>query len=121
LVLTPDGGILTMTTVEPVGLLQVWDVIERPSAQRMVCNARCVSPARGVFLGESVLPVDTPPDDRTAPAQVVRMHRAPSDREVHDGWDDCAPVSHHTLDGGHRDYLRCPPALRDLIARAAHR
>src|SRR5262249_20324405 len=39
------------------------------------------------------------------------------DREVHTGWAECATAPPHTLDGEHRDYLSCPPALRDLIAR----
>ncbi|MEW1860532.1 thioesterase domain-containing protein [Streptomyces sp. NBC_00669] len=64
-----------------------------------------------------------PAEPLPCPVSVIGWSRddVVPDREVHDGWDECAPVSHHTLDGGHRDYLRCPPALRDLIARAAGR
>ncbi|MFI7020094.1 thioesterase II family protein [Streptomyces sp. NPDC050164] len=36
--------------------------------------------------------------------------------QVHSGWEECAAVRHRTLTGTHRDYLRCPPVLRDLIA-----
>jgi surfactin synthase thioesterase subunit len=32
------------------------------------------------------------------------------------GWDECAEVSHHELRGDHWEFLRCPPALRELIA-----
>jgi surfactin synthase thioesterase subunit len=39
------------------------------------------------------------------------------DREVHPGWEEVAKVRHETLHGRHRDYLSCPPALRDVLLR----
>ncbi|MFF3512483.1 hypothetical protein [Streptomyces sp. NPDC002573] len=66
-----------MTSTEPVGLLNVLIIYERPSARRVVCHARSVSLERPVFLGDSVLPVDSPPGAVTPPARVVRMHRQP--------------------------------------------
>ncbi len=66
-----------MMGTEPVGLLHVLIIYERPSAHRVVCHARSVSLERGVFLGDSVLPVDSPAGAVTAPARVVRMHRQP--------------------------------------------
>ncbi|MFJ3302351.1 hypothetical protein ACIPSA_04385 [Streptomyces sp. NPDC086549] len=66
-----------MMGTEPVGLLRVLIVYERPSAHRVVCHARSVSLERGVFLGDSVLPVDSPPGAAIPPARVVRMHREP--------------------------------------------
>ncbi|GAA4463400.1 thioesterase domain-containing protein [Phytohabitans houttuyneae] len=39
------------------------------------------------------------------------------DREVHQGWEEVAKVRHETLDGRHRDYLSCPPALREVLLR----
>ncbi|MFD8214916.1 hypothetical protein ACFV2U_14550 [Streptomyces sp. NPDC059697] len=60
-----------------MGLLHVLIVYERPSAHRVVCHARSVSLERGVFLGDSVLPVDSPPGAVIPPARVVRMHRQP--------------------------------------------
>ncbi|SFH17784.1 hypothetical protein [Streptomyces mirabilis] len=66
-----------MMSTEPVGLLHVLIVYERPSAHRVVCHARSVSLERGVFLGDSVLPVDSPPGAVIPPARVVRMHRQP--------------------------------------------
>ncbi|MFF8992208.1 hypothetical protein ACF09H_20140 [Streptomyces sp. NPDC014983] len=66
-----------MTGTEPVGLLHVLIIYERPSAYRVVCHARSLSLERGVFLGDSVLPVDSPPGAVMAPARVVRMHRQP--------------------------------------------
>lgn len=63
-------------------------VYERPSANRVVCHARCMSVGRSVFPGDSVLPVNSPPDDRTSPARVVRMHRPPNGEftELTPGW-----------------------------------
>ncbi len=77
-----------MSSTEPVGLLEVVLEYERPSAHRVVCHARCISLERGVFIGESVLPVDSPPGDRTSPARVVRMHRPPYGEftELPSGW-----------------------------------
>ncbi|MGW2637385.1 hypothetical protein [Streptomyces sp. NPDC001348] len=66
-----------MTSTEPEGLLDVLIIYERPSAHRVVCHARSVSLERGVFLGDSVLPVDTPPGAVVRAARVVRMHREP--------------------------------------------
>ncbi|MEW2118950.1 hypothetical protein AB0945_27905 [Streptomyces sp. NPDC005474] len=66
-----------MTSTESVGLLRVLIVYERPSAHRVVCHARCISPHQGVFLGDSVLPVDSSPGAVIPPARVVRMHRPP--------------------------------------------
>lgn len=66
-----------MTGTEPFGLLHVLIVYERPSAHRVVCHARSISLERGVFLGDSVLPVDSPPGAVMTPARVVRMHRQP--------------------------------------------
>lgn len=37
------------------------------------------------------------------------------DARVHPGWDECGEVRHRTLLGGHRDYLRCPLGLRQLL------
>jgi hypothetical protein len=73
---------------EPVGLLKVVTVYERPSANTVVCHARCVSVGRSVFPGDSVLPVDSPPDDGTSPARVLRMHREPVGEfsELSPGW-----------------------------------
>ncbi|MET8137729.1 hypothetical protein [Streptomyces sp. NPDC005251] len=77
-----------MSSTEPVGLLHVVIMYERPSAHRVICHARCISLERGVFVGESVLPVDSPPGDRTSPARVVRMHRPPYGEfpELPSGW-----------------------------------
>ncbi|MFE9096561.1 hypothetical protein [Streptomyces sp. NPDC007264] len=66
-----------MMSTDPVGLLRVLIVHERPSAHRVVCHSRCVSLERGVFVGDSVLPVDTPPGAVIPPARVVRIHRQP--------------------------------------------
>ncbi|MFD8818495.1 hypothetical protein ACFV23_45170 [Streptomyces sp. NPDC059627] len=77
-----------MSGTEPVGLLQVELVYERPSANRVVCHARCVSAGRSVFPGDSVLPVDSPVDAGAPPARVVRIHRAPFGEfsELSPGW-----------------------------------
>ncbi|MFI1002998.1 hypothetical protein ACIP10_28075 [Streptomyces galbus] len=66
-----------MSGVEPVGLLQVEIVYERPAVNQVICHARCISPARSVFPGDAVLPVDAPADAGSVPARVVRMHRPP--------------------------------------------
>ncbi|MGW7240968.1 hypothetical protein [Streptomyces sp. NPDC054804] len=88
MVLTLDGGIHAMSGTEPVGLLQVEIVYERPAANRVVCHARCVSVGRSVFPGDSVLPVDSPVDAGASPARVVRMHRPPFGEfsELSPGW-----------------------------------
>ncbi|MFF4312723.1 hypothetical protein ACWCY6_14260 [Streptomyces sp. 900105755] len=77
-----------MSGTEPVGLLQVDLVYERPSANRVVCHARCVSVGRSIFPGDSVLPVDSPVDAGLSPARVVRMHRPPFGEfsELSPGW-----------------------------------
>ncbi|MFI1565477.1 hypothetical protein ACH4ZX_20905 [Streptomyces sp. NPDC020490] len=64
-------------STEPVGLLRVLIVYERPSAHRVLCHARSVSRERGVLIGDSVLPVDSPSRAVISPARVVRMHRQP--------------------------------------------
>ncbi|WP_217561064.1 hypothetical protein [Streptomyces sp. GbtcB6] len=64
-------------STDPVGLLDVLIIYERPSAHRVVCHARSVSLERGVFLGDAVLPADSPPGALISPARVVRMHREP--------------------------------------------
>ncbi|MFJ3771481.1 hypothetical protein ACIPX0_07245 [Streptomyces sp. NPDC090075] len=66
-----------MGTAEPVGLLGVVIVYEPISAHRVVCHARCISVGRSVFPGDSVLPLDSPPDGPASPAQVLRIHRGP--------------------------------------------
>ncbi|MFF1447859.1 hypothetical protein ACFVYF_06850 [Streptomyces sp. NPDC058274] len=48
---------------------QVWTAV--------VCHARSVGLERAVFLGDSVLPVDSPPGAAIPPGRVVRMHREP--------------------------------------------
>ncbi|MFJ8988806.1 hypothetical protein ACIRQH_00205 [Streptomyces sp. NPDC102279] len=77
-----------MSGTEPVGLLQVEILYERPSANRVVCHARCISVGRSVFPGDSVLPVDSPVDAGAPPARVVRMHRPPFGEfsELSPGW-----------------------------------
>ncbi|MFE2427297.1 hypothetical protein ACFXJ5_11165 [Streptomyces sp. NPDC059373] len=77
-----------MSSTEPVGLLQVAIVYERPSANRVSCHARCVSVGRSIFPGDSVLPVDSPPDDGAPPARVLRIHRQPVGEftELTPGW-----------------------------------
>jgi len=62
---------------EPVGLLHVEIMYERPSVNTVVCHARCVSVGRSVFPGDSVFPVDSPPEAGVVPARVLRMHRPP--------------------------------------------
>ena len=57
-----------MSGTEPVGLLHVEIVYERPSANRVSCHARCVGVGRSVFPGDSMLPVDS---------RVLRMRRPP--------------------------------------------
>ena len=66
-----------MSGTEPVGLLQVEIVYERPSVNRVVCHARCVSVGRSVLPGDSVLPVDSLPEAGVVPGRVLRMHRPP--------------------------------------------
>ncbi|MGW2569073.1 hypothetical protein [Streptomyces sp. NPDC001537] len=66
-----------MSGTEPDGLLQVEIVYERPSTNKVICHARCVSVGRSVFPGDAVLPVDSPVDAGSPPARVVRMHRPP--------------------------------------------
>jgi hypothetical protein len=63
-------------------------VYERPSANRVSCHARCVSVGRSIFPGDSVLPVDSPPDDEAPPARVLRIHRQPYGEftELTPGW-----------------------------------
>ena len=77
-----------MSGPEPVGLLNVVIVYERPSANRVSCHARCVGVGRSVFPGDSVLPVDSPPDAGVTPALVLRMHRQPYGEftELTPGW-----------------------------------
>ncbi|MEU5093817.1 hypothetical protein [Streptomyces sp. NPDC020996] len=64
-------------STEPVGLLRVLIVHERPSAHRVLCHARSVSRERGVFIDGSVRPVDSPPGAVISPVRVARMHRQP--------------------------------------------
>jgi surfactin synthase thioesterase subunit len=33
------------------------------------------------------------------------------------GWEDCAAATFQLLEGDHWEFLRCPPALRDLVER----
>ncbi|MDQ0931119.1 hypothetical protein [Streptomyces turgidiscabies] len=66
-----------MSGTGPVGLLRVVIVCEWPSANRVICHARCVSVGRSVFPGDSVLPVDSPAGSGVSPARVVRIHRPP--------------------------------------------
>ena len=77
-----------MTATEPEGLLRVLIVYERPSADRVSCHARCISVGRSVFPGDSVLPVDSPPDAGISPARVLRIHRQPYGEftELTPGW-----------------------------------
>ncbi|MEW2114189.1 hypothetical protein AB0945_03170 [Streptomyces sp. NPDC005474] len=78
-----------MSGTEPVGLLKVVIVYERPSVNRVICHARCVSVGRSVFPGDSVLPVDSSPEDgRGCPARVLRMYRQPVGEftELTPGW-----------------------------------
>ncbi|MEV8034884.1 hypothetical protein [Streptomyces sp. NPDC086182] len=77
-----------MSSTEPSGRLQVAIVYERPSAHKVACHARCVSLGRSVFPGDSVLPLDSPPDDAAPPARVMRMHREPYGEfaELPPGW-----------------------------------
>ncbi|MGW2959946.1 hypothetical protein ACWDGI_15865 [Streptomyces sp. NPDC001220] len=77
-----------MSGTEPVGLLRVVIVYERPSAHRVICHARCISVGKSVFPGDSVLPEDSPPDARTSPARVLRMYREPIGEftELTPGW-----------------------------------
>ena len=65
------------TEPEPVGLLQVESMYEWPSANRVICHARCVSVGRSVFPGDLVLAVDSQPGSGVSPARVVRIHRPP--------------------------------------------
>jgi len=83
-----EGDIGTVSSTEPVGLLHVVLVYEHQSVHRVVCHARCVSPERAVLVGESVVPVDSPSDHRTAPARIVRIHREPVGEfpELPPGW-----------------------------------
>ncbi|MGW2518580.1 hypothetical protein ACWC09_16510 [Streptomyces sp. NPDC001617] len=66
-----------MTGTEPEGLLGVEIVYERPSANTVVCHARCISVGRSVFPGDAVLPEDSPVAAVTPRARVVRMYRPP--------------------------------------------
>jgi len=68
--------------------LKVVIVYERPSANTVVCHARCISLGRSVFPGDSVLPEDSRPDDGTSPARVLRMYRQPVGEftELTPGW-----------------------------------
>lgn len=77
-----------MTGTEPVGLLKVLIVYERPSANRVSCHARCISLGRSVFSGDSVLPENGPPDAGVSPARVLRIHRRPYGEftELTPGW-----------------------------------
>ncbi|MFD7682006.1 MULTISPECIES: hypothetical protein [unclassified Streptomyces] len=78
-----------MSNAEVVGLLQVAIVYERSSVNRVSCHARCVSVGRSIFPGDSVLPVDSPPDGGPpSPARVLRMHRQPYGEftELTPGW-----------------------------------
>ncbi|WP_405816412.1 hypothetical protein OG241_17665 [Streptomyces sp. NBC_01390] len=77
-----------MSGTEPVGLLRVLIVYERPSPNKVVCHARCVSVGRSVFPGDAVLPEDAPPDAGTSPARVLRMYRPPVGEftELTPGW-----------------------------------
>jgi hypothetical protein len=77
-----------MSNTEPVGLLQVVIVYERPSANRVVCHARCVSVGRSLFPGDAVLPVESPPHAEASPARVLRMYRPPFGEftELTPGW-----------------------------------
>lgn len=77
-----------MKSTEPVGLLHVEIVYERPSARRVVCHARCVSVGRSVFPGDAVLPDDEPAGTGASPGRVVRMHRPPYGEftELTPGW-----------------------------------
>ncbi|WP_330291179.1 hypothetical protein [Streptomyces sp. NBC_00576] len=77
-----------MTGNEPEGLLRVLIVYERPSANKVICHARCISVGRSVFPGDSVLPTDSPPDAGGPPARVLRIHRQPYGEftELTPGW-----------------------------------
>ncbi|MFF1643145.1 hypothetical protein ACFVXA_37090 [Streptomyces sp. NPDC058246] len=77
-----------MSSTEPVGLLRVVIMYERPSAHQVVCHARCISPGRSVFPGDSVLPADDSPDDGAFPARVLRIYREPYGEftELTPGW-----------------------------------
>jgi hypothetical protein len=77
----------------PVGLLQVEIVYERPSANKVVCHARCISVGRSVFPGDAVLPVGSPADVGSAPARVVRMYRPPFGE-----FSELPPVWHAVID-----------------------
>ena len=77
-----------MSDIEPVGLLKVVIVYERPSANTVSCHARCISVGRSIFPGDAVLPVDSPPDAGVSPARVLRIHRQPvcEFTELSPGW-----------------------------------
>lgn len=78
-----------MSNAEAVGLLQVAILYERSSVSRVSCHGRCVSVGQSIFPGDSVLPVDSLPDDGPpSPARVLRMHRQPYGEfaELTPGW-----------------------------------
>ncbi|MFG2961964.1 hypothetical protein ACIQPR_29975 [Streptomyces sp. NPDC091280] len=102
-----------MTGTEPEGLLQVETVYERPSADKVVCHARCISVGRSVFPGDSVLPVDSPPDPGAlSPARVVRIHRAPFGEfsELSPGWH--AVVDLESVEGADLSWVQPDANLR---------
>ena len=101
-----------MSTAEPVGLLGVVIMYERASAHKVACHARCVSLGRSVFPGDSVLPVDSPPDGPASPAQVLRIHRGPlwEFTELTPGWS--AAVELEGLEGTDLSWVRPGATLR---------
>jgi len=82
-----------MTGTEPEGLLHVELVYERPSANKVICHARCISVGRSIFPGDAVLPVDGPVDAGSPPARVARMHRPPFGE-----FSELPPVWHAVVD-----------------------
>jgi len=102
-----------VTGTEPEGLLGVLIVYERPSPNGVSCHARCISVGRSVFPGDSVLPVDSPPDAGGTPARVLRIHRQPYGEftELTPGWS--AVVE---LEGADLSWVQPDARLRVVLA-----
>ncbi|MDX2540428.1 hypothetical protein ACOT81_14385 [Streptomyces sp. WI04-05B] len=100
------------STTEPVGLLRVAIVYERPAPNKVVCHARCISVGRSVFPGDSVLPEDALPDTGTSPARALRIHREPFGEftELTPGWS--AVVELEAPEGTDLSWVRSDANLR---------